>query len=112
VRVRDRGDTARDALVERYLSLARHRALRLRTPTVPFDDVFQVACLGRLKAVDRFDADRGVAFSTFATPTISGEIKRYFRDGTWSLHISATCRTARCGSSAPAGRLSAANIGA
>jgi RNA polymerase sigma-B factor len=89
VRVRDPGDTAaRDALVERYLALARDLALRLRTPTEPFDDVFQVACLGLLKAVDRFDADRGVAFSSFATPTISGEIKRYFRDRTWSVHIS------------------------
>jgi RNA polymerase sigma-B factor len=88
-RVRDRGDrVARDVLVERYLPLARHVALRLRTPSEPFDDVYQVGCLGLVKAVDRFDAERGVAFSSFATPTISGEIKRYFRDRTWSVHIS------------------------
>jgi RNA polymerase sigma-B factor len=88
-RVRDRGDTAaRDRLVERYLPLARSVALRLHTPSEPFDDIFQVACLGLIKAVDRFDADRGVAFSSYATPTISGEIKRYFRDRTWSVHIS------------------------
>jgi RNA polymerase sigma-B factor len=89
VRVRDGGaPEARDRLVERYLPLARHVALMLQTPSEPFDDIFQVACVGLIKAIDRFDADRGVAFSTYATPTISGEIKRYFRDRTWSVHIS------------------------
>src|SRR3954447_21677300 len=88
-RVRERGDTiARDHLVERYLPLARSVALRLKTPSEPFDDVFHVACLGLIKAVARFDAERGIAFSSYATPTISGEIKRYFRDRTWSVHIS------------------------
>jgi RNA polymerase sigma-B factor len=88
-RMRARGDReARDRLVERYLPLARHLARALQAPSEPFDDVYQVACIGLIKAIDRFDPTRGVAFSSYATPTITGEIKRHFRDRTWALHMS------------------------
>jgi RNA polymerase sigma-B factor len=81
---RDRA--ARAALVERFLPLARHLARRYPSAGER-DDVMQVACLGLVKAVDRFDPERGIAFSSFATPTILGEIKRYFRDCGWSVHV-------------------------
>jgi RNA polymerase sigma-B factor len=77
----------REALVERYLPLARHLAARHTSGGEPFDDVFQVACIGLIKAVERFDPARGVAFSSYATPTIVGEIKRYYRDRTWVIHV-------------------------
>jgi RNA polymerase sigma-B factor len=77
----------RDALVERYLPLARHLAAGYTRGGEPFDDVFQVACIGLIKAVDRFDPARGVAFSSYATPTIVGEIKRHYRDRTWAVHV-------------------------
>ena len=74
-------------LVERFLPLARQLARRYQRPDEPFDDLFQVACLGLINAIDRFDLDRGVAFSSYAVPTILGEIKRYFRDRTWSVRV-------------------------
>jgi RNA polymerase sigma-B factor len=77
----------RDVLVKQYLPLARHHARRFHRGHVAFDDLFQVACVGLLKAIDRFDPERGVAFSTFAVPTIAGEIKRHFRDRTWSVRV-------------------------
>jgi len=77
----------RDAIIERFLPLARQLAARYQRPEEPFDDVFQVACFGLVKAVDRFDADRGVAFSSYAVPTIMGEIKRHFRDRTWAVRV-------------------------
>ena len=77
----------REAIVERFLPLARQLAARYQRPEEPFDDVFQVACFGLIKAVDRFDADRGVAFSSYAVPTIMGEIKRHFRDRTWAVRV-------------------------
>jgi RNA polymerase sigma-B factor len=83
-KTRDR--TVRAALVERYLPLARHLARRYPSAGER-EDVVQVASLGLLKAVDRFDPERGIAFSSFATPTILGEIKRYFRDCGWSVHV-------------------------
>src|SRR5919202_4686237 len=75
----------RDAIVERFLPLARHSAARYQRSDEPFDDVFQVACYALVKAVDRFDPQRGVAFSSYAVPTITGEIKRHFRDRTWAV---------------------------
>jgi RNA polymerase sigma-B factor len=77
----------RDQLVQRYLPLARQLARRYQRPEEPFDDLVQVASLGLVKAVDRFDASREVAFSSYAVPTILGEIKRHFRDRTWSVRV-------------------------
>jgi RNA polymerase sigma-B factor len=84
----DRRDPVdRELLVERFLPLARQLARRYQRPEEPFDDLFQVACLGLVKAIDRFDLSRDVAFSSYAVPTILGEIKRYFRDRTWSVRV-------------------------
>ncbi len=87
-RLRDERDPVdRDAVVERFMPLARQLAARYQRPEEPFDDVFQVACFGLVKAVDRFDCDRGVAFSSYAVPTITGEIKRHFRDRAWAVRV-------------------------
>jgi RNA polymerase sigma-B factor len=77
----------RDMLVERFLPLARALARRYQHTGEPVDDLFQVACLGLLKAIDRFDLSRDVAFSSYAVPTMLGEIRRYFRDRTWSVRV-------------------------
>jgi RNA polymerase sigma-B factor len=77
----------REMLVERFLPLARQLARRYQRPDEPFDDLLQVACLGLINAIDRFSLEREVAFSSYAVPTILGEIKRYFRDRTWSVRV-------------------------
>ena len=77
----------REAIIERFMPLARQIAARYQRPEEPFDDVFQVACYGLVKAVDRFDVERGVAFSSYAVPTITGEIKRHFRDRAWAVRV-------------------------
>jgi RNA polymerase sigma-B factor len=73
--------------VERFLPLARSLAGGYAGAAEPFEDLFQVACVGLIKAIDRFDPDRGAAFSSFAVPTIAGELKRHFRDRTWAVHV-------------------------
>jgi RNA polymerase sigma-B factor len=78
---------AREALVERFLPLARQLARRYQRGGEPLDDLVQVASLGLLKAIDRFDPDRETAFSSFAVPTILGELKRHFRDKGWSVRV-------------------------
>jgi RNA polymerase sigma-B factor len=87
-RAREHGDArAREQLVERYMPLARRLARRYQRTEEPLEDLVQVASLGLLKAVDRFDSDREVVFSSYAVPTILGEIKRHFRDRTWSVRV-------------------------
>lgn len=77
----------RDALFERMMPLAHQVAMRYQASQEPLDDLLQVARLGLLKAIERFDPERGVAFSSYAVPTIAGELKRYFRDTSWSIHL-------------------------
>ncbi|MDP8968345.1 MAG: SigB/SigF/SigG family RNA polymerase sigma factor [Actinomycetota bacterium] len=84
---RDSDAQARDQLVERFLPLARQLARRYQRASEPLDDLLQVASLGLIKAIDRFDPERDIAFSSYAVPTILGEIKRYFRDRTWSVRV-------------------------
>jgi RNA polymerase sigma-B factor len=84
-RTRDR--TTRDELVTAHMGLAEYLARRFTNRGEPLDDLMQVASLGLLKAVDRFDPDRGLEFSTYATPTIVGELKRHFRDKGWAVRV-------------------------
>ncbi len=79
--------TARDALVHLHLPLVEHCARRFRNRGEPYEDLVQVGTIGLLKSIDRFDTERGVEFSTYATPTIIGEIKRYFRDKGWAIRV-------------------------
>jgi RNA polymerase sigma-B factor len=86
VRDRRNGDPhARETMIRRYLPFARSLAARYRHPFEPLDDLEQVAALGLIKAVDRWDPTRGIPFRVFATPTILGELRRYFRDATWAV---------------------------
>ncbi|MGZ4400999.1 MAG: SigB/SigF/SigG family RNA polymerase sigma factor [Gaiellaceae bacterium] len=78
---------ARSELARRFLPLARGLAMRYARSGEPLDDLVQVACVGLLKAIDRFDPECGNEFSSFAVPTITGELRRYFRDCGWSLHL-------------------------
>jgi RNA polymerase sigma-B factor len=84
---RDRDPAALEILSERYMPLARRLAGRYRHTDEPMDDLVQVANMALLKAIQRFDPERKVAFSSFAVPTILGELKRYFRDHSWSVHV-------------------------
>lgn len=77
----------RDELVETHLPLVEYLARRFRNRGEPLDDLVQVATIGLIKSVDRFDLERGVEFSTYATPTIVGEIKRHFRDKGWAIRV-------------------------
>ena len=84
----EHGDSAaREALLQRFMPLARSLARRYDRSSEPYEDLLQVASLGLLKAMDRFDPSRGPSFASFAIPTILGEMRRYFRDSGWSLHV-------------------------
>ena len=78
---------AREELVQRFLPLARNLALRYTYADEPLDDLLQVASLGLIKAIDRFEPDCGTRFTSYATPTILGELKRHFRDKGWALRV-------------------------
>ncbi|MEU5218960.1 RNA polymerase sigma factor SigF [Streptomyces sp. NPDC020807] len=77
----------RNRLVRMHLPLVEHLARRFRNRGEPLDDLTQVATIGLIKSVDRFDPERGVEFSTYATPTVVGEIKRHFRDKGWAVRV-------------------------
>jgi RNA polymerase sigma-B factor len=84
---RDADSSAREALLRRFTPLARSLARRYGRSSEPFEDLLQVASLGLLKALDRYDVERGHPFQSFAVPTILGEMRRYFRDSGWAVHV-------------------------
>jgi RNA polymerase sigma-B factor len=84
---RDGDLRAREELAERFIPLARDLALRYSYTDEPLDDLVQVASLGLLKAIDRYEPGRGTKFTSYAVPTILGELKRHFRDKGWALHV-------------------------
>ena len=87
-RYHDEGDlAAREELIERYMSLVRSLARRYAYRGEQLEDLVQIGAIGLIKAIDRFDLDRGVELTTYATPNIIGEIKRHFRDKGWSVRV-------------------------
>ena len=80
-------DAAREELVRMFFPLVEYLSRRFRSRGEPLDDLVQVASIGLLKAIDRFETDRGVKFSTYAVPTIIGELKRHFRDTGWAMRV-------------------------
>jgi RNA polymerase sigma-B factor len=84
---RDRSPQDRERLAARYEPLARSLAMRFIHTSEPFDDLLQVARLALLKAIDRFDPERGTAFTSLAVPTITGELRRHLRDHSWPIHV-------------------------
>jgi RNA polymerase sigma-B factor len=78
---------AREEAIRRFMPLARQLALRYYHAREPLDDLVQVACIGLVKAVDRFDVRRTTTFASYAVPVILGELRRYFRDSGWALHV-------------------------
>ncbi len=87
-RYKEKGDEdAREQLIVNHLNLVRFLAAKFKNRGEPLDDLIQVGTVGLIKAIDRFDLERGLEFTTFATPTILGEIKRHFRDKGWSVRV-------------------------
>jgi RNA polymerase sigma-B factor len=84
---RHEDQAAREELVRRFMPLTRSLARRYGRSSEPFEDLLQVASLGLLRALDRFDPERGHSFQSFAVPTILGEMRRYFRDCGWAVHV-------------------------
>jgi RNA polymerase sigma-B factor len=83
----NRDRATREELARRYLPFAKNLALRYRGASESFDDLLQVASLGLVNAIDRFDPERGTPFAAFASPTILGELKRHFRDRVWTVRV-------------------------
>jgi len=84
---RTRDQRLKEHLVERFLPLARSLASRYRGGGEPMEDLVQIASVGLLNAITRFDPERGFSFATFAVPTILGELRRHFRDRGWAVHV-------------------------
>jgi RNA polymerase sigma-B factor len=84
---RESDPASREELVNRFMPFARKLAIRYVHSREPLDDLVQVASIGLLNAIERFDPDQGRKFTTFAAPTILGELKRYFRDKGWTVHV-------------------------
>src|ERR1044071_2230577 len=80
-----RDPSVREELVRTYLPLARTIARRYESPRVPLEDLVQVAAIGPIKAISRYDPASGIAFSSYAVPTMVGEVQRHFRDHTWGV---------------------------
>ena len=102
----ERRGTCRAELVQLHLPLVDHCARRFANRGEPLDDLVQVGTIGLIKSVDRFDTERGVEFSTYATPTIIGEIKRYFRDKGWAIRVPRRLQELRMSISAVTGDMS------
>src|SRR6185312_9227661 len=85
--IEHRDQATREELVRRYLPFAKNLALRYRGASESFDDLLQVANLGLVNAIDRFEPERGTPFAAFASPTILGELKRHFRDRVWTVRV-------------------------
>jgi RNA polymerase sigma-B factor len=102
----ERRTTCREELVQLHLPLVDHCARRFANRGEPLDDLVQVGTIGLIKSVDRFDTERGVEFSTYATPTIIGEIKRYFRDKGWAIRVPRRLQELRMSISSVTGELS------
>ncbi|SDN24800.1 RNA polymerase sigma factor SigF [Actinacidiphila guanduensis] len=96
----------RNQLVRMHLPLVEHLARRFRNRGEPLDDLTQVATIGLIKSVDRFDVERGVEFSTYATPTVVGEIKRHFRDKGWAVRVPRRLQELRLALTTATGELS------
>lgn len=87
-RLKKTGDLlVREELIKSYLNLVEYLARKFRNRGEPLDDLVQVGSIGLMKAIDRFDPEREVEFTTYATPTIIGELKRYFRDKSWAVRV-------------------------
>jgi RNA polymerase sigma-B factor len=103
---KERRALCREELVQLHLPLVDHCARRFANRGEPLDDLVQVGTIGLIKSVDRFDTERGVEFSTYATPTIIGEIKRYFRDKGWAIRVPRRLQELRMSISSVTGDLS------
>ena len=86
-RLRRGDEAAKEDIAAMYLPLAKRLAQRYVRSSEPREDLVQVACVGLVKAIERFDPERGPTFASFAIPTILGELRRYFRDATWAVHV-------------------------
>ncbi|MBU5257170.1 SigB/SigF/SigG family RNA polymerase sigma factor [Tissierella praeacuta] len=83
----NRDKATRDKLIEKHIYIAEILSKKYANRGIEYDDIYQVACIGLIYAIDRYDIDKGYEFSSFATPTIIGEIKKYFRDKGWTIRV-------------------------